>query len=128
MWCPKCKSEYREAFSQCSDCGCALICEKPKEVTLEEVDLQDLVFLCDAASDFDADIKIALLRSYNIKAFKRYSSFASVAKIYCGSSRLGVKLYVPSENYEEAKEIIDAPVDQDDFIKSAYGENADEEG
>ena len=25
MYCPNCKSEYREGFSQCSDCGAALV-------------------------------------------------------------------------------------------------------
>ena len=24
-WCPKCKSEYREGFRVCADCGCALV-------------------------------------------------------------------------------------------------------
>ncbi|MCM1064870.1 MAG: TFIIB-type zinc ribbon-containing protein [Eubacterium sp.] len=27
-WCPKCKSEYREGFTVCADCGCALVEEE----------------------------------------------------------------------------------------------------
>lgn len=28
-WCPKCKSEYREGFTVCADCGCSLVEEDP---------------------------------------------------------------------------------------------------
>lgn len=31
MWCPKCKSEYREGFTVCSECGTALVAELKKE-------------------------------------------------------------------------------------------------
>lgn len=27
-WCPKCKSEYREGFTVCADCGCELVEEE----------------------------------------------------------------------------------------------------
>ncbi len=37
MWCPKCKSEYREGFSICSECGTALVEELPKEPAFEPV-------------------------------------------------------------------------------------------
>jgi hypothetical protein len=29
MWCPKCRSEYREGFSECADCGVALVAALP---------------------------------------------------------------------------------------------------
>jgi hypothetical protein len=32
MYCPNCKSEYREGFSTCADCGAALVSELPPEV------------------------------------------------------------------------------------------------
>ncbi len=127
MWCPECGCEYEKGFTMCSDCGCALTDKEPEKTLIDGVDIQNLVCLCEAGTDFDADVKIALLRSYGIKAFKRYSPFASVAKIYCGSSNLGVMLYVPSESYADAKEIIDAPFDKDDFSENAYGEAKDEE-
>ena len=35
-WCPKCKSEYREGFTICSDCGSRLVDEEPEEEILME--------------------------------------------------------------------------------------------
>lgn len=31
-WCPKCKSEYREGFTVCADCGCELVEEQMEEM------------------------------------------------------------------------------------------------
>ena len=36
MWCPKCKSEYREGFTVCSECGSALVAELTKEAPVFE--------------------------------------------------------------------------------------------
>ncbi len=42
-WCPKCKTEYREGFKVCADCGSELVAEQPpedsKEPSWEEVQL-----------------------------------------------------------------------------------------
>lgn len=34
-WCPKCKTEYREGFSVCADCGSELVEEEPGDVSDE---------------------------------------------------------------------------------------------
>jgi hypothetical protein len=41
MFCPKCKSEYRDGFYKCADCGADLIAEQPPEF-MEEVSYVDL--------------------------------------------------------------------------------------
>lgn len=35
-WCPKCKSEYRQGFTVCADCGCELVEEEPINERQEE--------------------------------------------------------------------------------------------
>ena len=35
-WCPKCKTEYREGFTVCADCGSELVEEEPVEAADEE--------------------------------------------------------------------------------------------
>lgn len=37
MWCPKCKSEYRDGFAKCTECGSPLVAELPKEPEFEPV-------------------------------------------------------------------------------------------
>jgi|GEM_PF-3085997 len=86
---------------------------------IDNIDLGDVQHLCDVANDFDADVMLSLLRSCGIPCLKRYDGFASAAKVYCGSSNLGVKIYVPSAKLEEATEIINAPFDEDEFENAA---------
>jgi len=96
---------------------------------LDNIDLGDLQHLCDVSTDFDADVMISLLRSCDIPAFKRYGGFQSAAKVYCGNSNTGVKVYVPSSKLEEATEIINAPFDEEEFANAAMagGEYSNEE-
>ena len=42
MFCPKCRNEYREGFTYCSDCDLTLVVELPPEPTLD-VEYVDLV-------------------------------------------------------------------------------------
>lgn len=36
-WCPKCKTEYREGFTICADCGSELVAEEPGDSSNEEL-------------------------------------------------------------------------------------------
>ena len=45
MFCPRCKCEYREGFTKCSDCNISLVDElpidvKPKNTEVEYIDLE----------------------------------------------------------------------------------------
>ena len=50
MFCPVCRSEYREGFTACSDCGTALVPElppEPKETPSEEGDFEEVLGFMD---------------------------------------------------------------------------------
>ncbi len=83
--------------------------------SLDEIDFSAYEKLCEVENDFDADVKVSLLRSCSIMAIKRYSGHGAVAKIYCGNSNLGVLIYVPKDKIEEAREILEAPFDAEEL-------------
>lgn len=41
-WCPNCKTEYREGFTVCADCGSELVDEEPENFSVEEGPEDDL--------------------------------------------------------------------------------------
>jgi hypothetical protein len=45
MFCPNCKTEYREGFSRCSDCGADLVRELPKQGRSGSSDFTELVWM-----------------------------------------------------------------------------------
>ncbi len=82
--------------------------------TIDQIDCTCLAILND---EFEADIKLSLLHSCGITAFKKFGGFSSVAKVYCGSTNLGVYLFVSTAQYAEAKEILEAPFDESEIWK-----------
>lgn len=84
---------------------------KPSKRLRETIENIDCVCLMCDNDEFDADVKIALLKSCGILAFKKYGGFSSVAKTYCGSSNLGVYIFVSTAQYAEAKAVLEAPFD-----------------
>ena len=127
MWCPVCGVEYREGFNTCNDCGCALTKNKPEPVLVKGQDINNLVHLHSCDSDFEADVIISLLESCDIIAVKRYKNFSHVAKLYCGSSNLGVEIFVGELDFESAKEILSAEIINAEDNNNEYGD-IDEEG
>jgi hypothetical protein len=43
MYCPKCKSEYRDGFYTCSDCDVALVHELPIEPEYEFIEYEEIL-------------------------------------------------------------------------------------
>ena len=43
MFCPKCKAEYREGFTECADCGVVLVKELPPEDELEYLEYEEVL-------------------------------------------------------------------------------------
>jgi len=43
MFCPKCRAEYREGFTECADCKVPLVSELPPEPKLEYVEYEEVL-------------------------------------------------------------------------------------
>lgn len=111
-WCPKCKTEYREGFHICSDCGQALVEQCPdgrdrKEGAEEGGDWEFLVYLF---NETEADIVIALLETAEISVVKTYKRMGILQKVYTGKAS-GVDLYVPKSKVEQARELLKAEIE-----------------
>jgi hypothetical protein len=75
-WCPKCRSEYREGFAVCADCGAALVdalvptADRPKENTkmTGPFSHDDDVVEVATTNAVDAELIAARLRGAGIRA------------------------------------------------------------
>ena len=64
MYCPKCRSEYREGFDTCADCQVALVAELPPE---PEGEYADLVTVLNAADEVEVSLATSLLETAQIR-------------------------------------------------------------
>jgi len=102
MFCPKCKSEYREGFSTCADCGVDLIKELPSEEE-EEFEYVELTTIAETNSFNFGTIAIAksILNSEGIK----YYINDSIQNFIPGAISF-IQIQVPISDAENAKELL----------------------
>ena len=81
-WCPKCKAEYREGFTECATCHVPLVDELPDEQDMEQmpdavqaepapeeaVQLENPIAVYTADSRIDAEMIRDMLRESGIPA------------------------------------------------------------
>ena len=106
-WCPKCKYEYREGFTNCSDCGCELVevLESTKKEAIEENDTE--AFLISVSKDFDAKLIESKLTAFGIPSLKKT---AGLNGIYGFPGNSDINIYVPSKLLDNAKDIIEIQI------------------
>ena len=110
--CPNCKSEYRDGFNTCVDCGEALakMPELPPEPPPKKSDEYQYVYaeptlLCAITDDIHADILIAALRENDIPVHLIRRGAGAYIKIITAMNVYGVEIYVPSAMIDKAQEI-----------------------
>lgn len=106
-WCPKCKCEYREGFTTCSDCGCELVEVLEPEKDDEIIENDTPVFLISVSDDFEARIIESKLNAFGILSLKKTDGLNG---IYGFTGTSGIDIYVPSVLLEDAKDLINIQI------------------
>ena len=100
MFCPKCKSEYRDGFTECSDCFIALVAELP---TVSEqnkyVDLKELLTTTDQG---EIVLFKSMLEGEGIPFLVQGDHFSTTQ-----AHGMTVRFLVPKDYLEQARELFD---------------------
>ena len=98
MFCPKCKSEYREGFSICADCDIPLIEELPPEKEPEFIEYEEVLGTYNPA---DIMIIKSILDAENITYYFNAEHF-----MYVRPMAEPARLMVAKNDVETAKDIL----------------------
>lgn len=118
-WCPNCKEEYRDGFLKCSQCGATLVNKLPQVDSNQsdntsdqrKIDLNvpiDPCLLISVTDEIQAKLIEGVLLDSNIPFYIKDRECGGFLKVYMGFSVFGTDIYVEKNNYDKAKEIIDA--------------------
>jgi len=110
MHCPECGGEYRDGFTECADCGVALVAAPPPappEAAAEDSEMVTVLELSDPA-------EIALVESLFIEAEIPYFKQGDGVQDLFGIGRLGgfnvltgpAHILVPREHVDAATELL----------------------
>ena len=95
MFCPQCRTEYREGFDTCTDCGVSLVSELPPEPAPEYLEFEEILI---SLSGSDISLIKSLLESEGITYYFRGESSYSFAP--------PTRLMVQKDRANEARAIL----------------------
>ena len=104
MFCPQCRTEYREGFDTCTDCGVSLVLELPPEIDPEYLDFEEILI---SLSTSDIAMIKSLLDSEGIIYYFRGES----TLFYAPPTRLMVQ----KDRADEAKQMLQGLDTSDDL-------------
>jgi len=97
MYCPKCRSEYREGFTKCADCDVPLINELPPEPKSEFLDLEEVLSTADPGQ---IALAKSLLDRENIRYVVQGEHFSAM------QPSIPVRFLVPRGELKKAKVLL----------------------
>ena len=115
MFCPKCKAEYREGFTECSDCKVPLVWELPQEPKQEYIEPEpNLEFVTVFATGNPAVIAMAksILEDAGIQYFVQGETMQFVEGINPAAWPTEIK--VGKDDEEEAIKLLEN-LDESDY-------------
>jgi len=113
MYCPKCKCEYREGFTECADCHVELveqleIPEQPKAPEPFDCDDENCkpVKLTNVSNEIDAQLVLNMLKNNNIPCFVKRKFSGGYMQVYMGFSVFGEDIFVSERDYNTAMDLL----------------------
>ena len=119
-WCPKCRTEYRDGYTVCTDCGEKLVAELPQleEKARPQPSQADTpVYLTTVSDEQEMEHITQLLHASKIPFFTQDMETGEYMRIFMGFSLYGQKVYVRAK---------DAPLCMQ-LLASMQGEFSEEE-
>ena len=108
-WCSNCKAEYKEGITTCPDCGDLLIDHEPKEkASIDKMVAMEPMLLFSISNQTEESMIVSLLEDANIPVLVKNRGIGGYMKIYMGYSVYGSEIYVDKNDFQKAKELIDA--------------------
>jgi hypothetical protein len=126
--CPSCREEFREGFTQCSDCGATLVAELPPEVTEPDQGADGgWEEVAETGQIFEAELMAMRLRASGIEAQVVDQSFHQEPLSSRDFSR--VRVLVPPGRAEEARAVLEKadPLPEDADVGSPEDEDEGED-
>ena len=113
MYCPKCLVEYREGFTECSDCQVPLRAGTPPPEPPGEFDpTLDLVVVLETNESVQIALAKGLLENAGIP-FYVLGQIATLVQDVDGFLRKWVRLQVPRDREVEARELLESMLQPD---------------
>lgn len=120
-WCPKCKAEYREGFTECATCHVPLVDELPEEQDMENapdavqaeqkpedaVRLENPIAVYTADSRIDAEMIRDMLRESGIPADMQQVLTQHAGAVTGRRARYTVEVMVEAADTARARALID---------------------
>lgn len=120
MFCPKCRTEYREGFTKCSDCGVDLVAERPPE---EQLDYEDWVTVLSTNDRNEVLVAQSALEGAGIPCWANGGELNDL--LAAGP----VEIQVPEEFFDEAIEALSEHFDlSEEELLPDDEESEEEEG
>ena len=108
-WCLNCKAEYKEGITTCPDCGNKLIDYESKvKANIDTMEAMEPILLYSISNQTEESMIVSLLEDANIPVLIKNRGIGGYMKIYMGYSVYGSEIYVDKNDFEKAKELIDA--------------------
>ena len=108
MFCPQCKAEYRTGFTQCTDCGVALVERLPLDPTPPELDHSELVVAETYSNELEAAVAKTALDAAGIDSMIRSDDSGGEAPAMQLSR--GIQILVMPRDAEDARAVLSTEI------------------